>query len=123
AFLRLIGAVMGGASMSGAEWRAGTFVTLLTWESNRRRVAVTKLLACGLVATGVALVLQVLFTAAFLPAALGPGTTAGMDAEWWRSVAEAIVRISCLVGLVAIFAAAVAMLGRSTAAALGVAFA
>ena len=46
-----------------------------------------------------------------------------MDAEWWRSVAGGIVRIACLTGLVAMFAASVAMLGRSTAAALGVAFA
>ena len=123
AFFLLIGAVVGGASMIGAEWRAGTFVTLLTWEPNRRRVAVAKLLACGLVATAVAVVLLALFTAAFLPATLGPGTTEGMDAEWWRSVTEAIVRIACLTGLVATFAAAVAMVGRSTAAALGVAFA
>jgi hypothetical protein len=123
AFFLLIGAVVGGASMIGAEWRAGTFVTLLTWEPNRRRVAVAKLLACGLVAAAVALVLLVLFTAAFLPATLGPGTTEGMDAEWWRSVGEGIVRIACLTGLVAMFAASVAMLGRSTAAALGVAFA
>ena len=123
AFFLLIGAVIGGASMIGAEWRAGTFVTLLTWEPNRRRVAVAKLLACGLVAAAVALVLLVLFTAAFLPATLGPGTTDGMDVEWWRSVAGGIVRIACLAGLVAMFAASVAMLGRSTASALGAAFA
>ena len=123
AFFLLIGAVVGGASMIGAEWRAGTFVTLLTWEPNRRRVAVAKLVACGLVAAAVALALLVLFTTAFLPATLGPGTTDGMDADWWRSVAGGIVRIACLTGLVATFAASVAMLGRSTAAALGVAFA
>ncbi|MFL6204923.1 MAG: hypothetical protein ACJ739_06200 [Acidimicrobiales bacterium] len=123
AFFLMIGAVAGGASMVGAEWRAGTFVTLLTWEPDRRRVAVAKLLACGLVAAAIAIGLQILFTAAFLPAALGPGTTDGMDAAWWRSVADAIVRIACLTGLVATFAASVAMLGRSTAAALGVAFA
>ena len=123
AFFLLIGGVVGGASMIGAEWRAGTFVTLLTWEPNRRRVAVTKLLACGLVAAVVALALLALFTAAFLPAALGPGTSDGMDAAWWRSVAEAVVRIACITGLVATFSASVAMVGRSTAAALGVAFA
>ena len=67
AFFLLIGAVVGGASMIGAEWRAGTFVTLLTWQPDRRRVAIAKLLACGIVATAVAVVLQVLFTAAFLP--------------------------------------------------------
>ena len=59
------------------------------------------------------------FTPAFLPAALGPGTTDGMDADWWRSVAGGIVRVACLTGLAATFMASVAMIGRSTAAALG----
>lgn len=123
AFFLLIGAVVGGASMIGAEWRAGTFVTLLTWEPDRRRVAIAKLLACGIVATAVAVALQVVFTAAFLPAALGPGTMEGIDAEWWRSVAGTELRVACVVGLAATFVASVAMVGRNTAAALGVAFA
>ena len=123
AFFLLIGAVVGGASMIGAEWRAGTFVTLLTWQPDRRRVAIAKLLACGLVATAVAVVLQVVFAAAFLPAALGPGTMEGIDAAWWRSVAGTGLRVSCVVGLAATFVASVAMIGRNTAAALGVAFA
>jgi hypothetical protein len=123
AFFLLIGAVVGGASMIGAEWRAGTFVTLLTWEPNRRRVAVAKLLACGLVAAVIALVLLALFAMAFLPATFGPGTTDGMDLEWWRSLSSGVVRIACVTGLVATFAASIAMVGRSTAAALGAAFA
>ena len=123
AFFLLIGAVVGGASMIGAEWRAGTFVTLLTWEPDRRRIAIAKLLACGIVATALAVVLQVVFTAAFLPAALGPGTMDGIDAEWWRSVAGTGLRVAGVIGLAATFVASVAMIGRNTAAALGVAFA
>ena len=122
AFFLVIGGAVGGASMIGAEWRAGTFATLLTWEPARRRVAAAKLLACGLVAATIALVLQALFVCAFLPAALGPGTTEGADAEWLMAVAGAEVRVACVIGLVAVFMASVAMLGRSTAAALGVAF-
>jgi ABC-2 family transporter protein len=122
AFFLVIGAAVGGASMIGAEWRAGTFVTLLTWMPQRRRVAVTKLAACGLVAATIALVLQVLFLASFLPASLGPGTTGGVDAEWARAVAGTVVRVACITGLVAVFTASVAMIGRSTAAALGVLF-
>jgi hypothetical protein len=118
----IIGGVLGGASMIGAEWRAGTFTTLLTWEPGRARVAVAKLLACGVVAAAIAVVLQVLFCAAFLPAAWGRGTTAGADAEWLRSLAGAILRIAGLTGLAATFMASVAMIGRNTAAALGVAF-
>jgi hypothetical protein len=121
-FFLVIGASVGGASMVGAEWRAGTFVTLLSWEPHRRRVAVAKLAACGLVATVIGLVLQVLFMAAFLPAALGPGTTEGVDAEWWRSLAGVAMRGAVITGLVAVLMAAVAMIGRSTATALGFAF-
>jgi ABC-type transport system involved in multi-copper enzyme maturation permease subunit len=123
AFFLVIGAVLGGASMIGAEWRAGTFVTLLTWQPHRRRVAIAKLLACGLVATAIAIALQALLLTAFLPAAWGPGTVGAVDAEWWRSVMGGVLRVAGLTGLAAVFAAAVAMIGRSTAAALGAAFA
>ena len=123
AFFLVIGAALGGASMIGAEWRAGTFATLLTWEPQRRRVAVAKLAACGLVAFLIALVLQVLFVASFLPAALGPGTTDHVDADWVQSLAGGGVRVACMTALVAVFMASVAMIGRSTAAALGFAFA
>ena len=124
AFFLLIGAVVGGASMIGAEWRAGTFVTLLTWEPNRRRVAVAKLLACGLVAgRGRRRAAGAVHRGVPPGDARGPARPRASDAEWWRSVAGAIVRIACLTGLVADVVAAVAMIGRSTAAALGVAFA
>jgi len=122
AFFLVFGASLGGASMIGAEWRAGTFVTLLTWEPRRRRVAVAKLAACGGVAAVIALVLQGVFFASLLPAALGPGTTEGVDAEWLSSIGGGGVRVACMTGLVAVFMAAVAMIGRSTAAALGFAF-
>ena len=122
AFFLVIGAAIGGASMIGAEWRAGTFVTLLTWEPQRRRVALTKLAACGLVAGVVAMALQALFLVSFLPAALGPGSTDGVDAEWMRSFAGGALRVACVTALVAVFMASVAMIGRSTAAALGFVF-
>jgi ABC-2 family transporter protein len=122
AIFLIIGAVVGGASMIGAEWRAGTLTTLLTWEPNRIRVGVAKLLACGLVAFAVAMVLQVLWCAAFVPTALGPGTTDGVDEAWLRSLGGAMLRIGALIGLTATFMAAIAMIGRNTAAALGVAF-
>jgi hypothetical protein len=122
AIFLLIGGVVGGASMVGAEWRAGTFTTLVTWEPARGRVAVAKLLACGVVAAAIAVVLQVLFCAAFLPAAWGRGTTAGADREWLWSLSGAVLRVALLTGLAASLMASVAMIGRNTAAALGVAF-
>ncbi|HET6968901.1 MAG TPA: ABC transporter permease [Ornithinibacter sp.] len=123
AFFLIIGAAVGGASMIGAEWRAGTFTTLLTWAPQRRRVAVAKLAACGLVAAAVAMVLEALFIASLVPAALGPGTTEGVDADWVWSLTGAGVRVAAITALVAVFMASVAMIGRSTAAALGFAFA
>ena len=123
AIFLLIGAVLGGASMIGAEWRAGTFVTLLTWEPHRARVAVAKLVACGVVAFVIALGLLAVFCAAFLPAALGPGTTEGTDAAWFWSLTGAALRIAAVTGLTASFMAAIALIGRNTAAALGVGFA
>lgn len=119
----VIGAVIGGASMIGAEWRSGTLVTLLTWEPSRVRVATSKLLACAIVAAGIAFALQILWCLAFLPAALGPGTTTGADTEWLRSLAAAGLRLSVLAGLTAVLMASIAMIGRNTAAALGAAFA
>jgi hypothetical protein len=118
----MIGGVVGGASMVGAEWRAGTLTTLLTWEPARVRVAVAKLVACGVVAAAIAVVLQALFCVAFLPAVWARGTTAGADAEWLRSLAGAVLRIAAVTGLGAMLMASVAMIGRNTAAALGVAF-
>lgn len=122
AFLLPSGAVVGGASMVGAEWRAGTFVTLLTWQPGRVRVAVAKIVACGLVATVVAVLLQVLFCAVFLPAALARGTMDGVDAEWLRALVAAVGRIAAITGLAAILMGSIAMMGRNTAAALGAAF-
>jgi hypothetical protein len=123
AIFLVIGAAVGGASMVGAEWRAGTFTTLLTWVPDRTRVAVSKLLACGIVAFVVGVALQIVFCAAFLPAALGPGTTEGVDGAWLWTLAGAAVRIATLTGLAAMLMAAIAMLGRNTAAAMGTAFA
>ena len=86
-------------------------------------MAVAKLFAIGLVAAAIAVAVQVLFCAAFLPAGLGPGTMDGTDATWWRELAGAVLRVACITGLAATLMASVAMLGRNTAAALGAAFA
>jgi hypothetical protein len=38
ALLLVMGALVGGASVAGAEWRAGTVTTVLTWEPRRVRL-------------------------------------------------------------------------------------
>ena len=118
-----IGALIGAASMIGAEWKAGTFTTLLTWEPRRVRVAVTKLAAAGLLAVVVAVALQLVLAGALMPTILLRGTTEGADGEWLRTAAGGLARSGLLAGLAAVVGGAVAMIGRSTSAALGAAFA
>ena len=40
AIFLVVGALFAGASVAGAEWRAGSMTTLLTWEPRRVRVIV-----------------------------------------------------------------------------------
>lgn len=117
-----IGGLFAGASMVGAEWRAGTITTLLTWEPRRVRVAVAKLLAAGLLAFVIAVALLAVFSLAMLPAGFR-GDRTGTDAAWFGGLVAGGLRGGLLVALSAVFGAGVAMVGRNTAAALGLAFA
>jgi hypothetical protein len=120
AMFLLIGALVGGASVAGAEWRAGTVATVLTWEPRRTRLLGARMAAAAILATLIATVLQVIFLAAAVPAVLANGSTAGVDGDWWAGLAAAILRASLLSGLAAVLALAIANLGRNTAAALAV---
>ena len=75
-----------GAAVAGAEWRAGTITTVLTWEPRRVRLNLTRTAACGLLAFVIAIVLQMVFLASFVPAVLVNGSTAGTDGGWWMSL-------------------------------------
>jgi ABC-2 type transport system permease protein len=123
AFLLLIGGLFGGASVAGAEWRAGTVASFLTWEPRRTRVHLCRLAACGLLAALIAFVLQALFLASFLPAVIFHGSSAGVDAAWWASLVLAMARVSLFTATAAALGAAFATLGRNTAFALVVVFA
>ena len=48
----LLGGVFAGAAVAGAEWRAGTITTVLTWEPRRVRLNLTRTAACGILAFG-----------------------------------------------------------------------
>lgn len=95
-FILLIGGLVLGASSVGAEWHAGTMTTLLAWEPRRVRVSVAKAVACILsvfvIAVGLLIVLALAMTMA---TAAAFGSALGF---------------------------ALAMIGRNTAAALGVTF-
>jgi hypothetical protein len=118
----LIGGFFAGAAVAGAEWRAGTVTTVLTWEPRRVRLNLTRTLACGICAFVIGFLLLVVFLASFLPAVLLNGTTAGADADWWMALTLAIARTALLTSIVAMVGVALATLGRNTAFALGAVF-
>jgi ABC-type transport system involved in multi-copper enzyme maturation permease subunit len=122
AFFLLIGGVIGGATVAGSEWRAGTITTMLTWEPRRIRLNLARTTACGIAAFVIALALQALFLAAFVPAVLAHGTTAGADGAWWASLLLTLLRTALLTALAAMLAVALATLGRNTAFAFGALF-
>lgn len=115
----LIGGLLGGASVVGAEWRAGTVTTLLTWEPRRLRVHAARAATVFVLATLFAVVLQTLFLASTVPAVLAHGTTAGVDGAWWAALVAAVARIAVVTGAAALFGASLATVGRGTAFALG----
>ncbi len=116
----LLGVVLG-ASAIGAEWSAGTFAGLLTWEPRRLRVLAAKLLALAVVVVTIAVTAVAFQLLVYWAIAATRGTLAGTTS---RVVAELIWRGARgvgLVGLLAVAAAATAGIVRSTAGALGAA--
>src|SRR3954470_11492903 len=118
-----MGALIGGATVGGADWRTGGMSTLCTWEARRGRLLVARLVAVSVCAAVIALLLQALFVAALLPTYLAHGTTAGATWSWAGDLAAALARASLLIALAAAVGAAVATIGRNTTVALGAAFA
>lgn len=122
AFL-LMGGLVGGASVVGAEWRAGTVTTMLTWEPRRLRLHLSRVGACAACAAIVSFALQAVFLSGFLPAVLAHGTTAGTDGGWFVGLVAAMARISLLTAVATTVGASIAFAGRNTTAALATAFA
>ena len=118
AFFLAIGGMIGGASVAGAEWRAGTVATVLTWEPRRTRLLAARMGAAGILAAAIATVLQLCSLVLLLPAVVVNGTTAGTDGAWWLGLAGAVGRASALTALAAVLALAIANIGRNTTAAL-----
>jgi ABC-2 type transport system permease protein len=118
-----VGAVLGGATVTGAEWQHGTIVTVSTWEVRRVRLLSARFLAAMVLAGLIGLGLLVLLCLSLTPTYLLRGSTAGADAAFWRELALALARISALTALAAGFGAALASIGRRTTVAIGGAFA
>ncbi|HWD07652.1 MAG TPA: ABC transporter permease subunit [Actinomycetota bacterium] len=113
----IIGFVVG-AGFIGAEWTAGTFPLLLTWEPRRIRVLAAKALSAigSFVAVGV-VALVVAVGSAWLIAATR-GTTAGTTALVWHHVIYDSLRGLLVVALLVGTGVAIAGLARHTSAVL-----
>ena len=122
AFFLLMGGLLGGASVVGAEWRAGTVTTVLTWEPRRVRLHAARTGAVAILAFVISFLLQAVFLAALVPAVAANGTTAGVDGGWWIGLVAAMARISLLTALTATIGAGLATLGRNTVFALAAVF-
>jgi ABC-2 type transport system permease protein len=120
--LLALGALLGGASMIGAEWRNGTMAGVLWWEPRRGRVAMAKLGASATVAVVLAAALLLVFVLALIPTLVLHGTAQGTDAAWWFDVVSGAGRGLVLVALVAVLGGAVTLAARNTAFVLGGAF-
>ncbi len=114
----LLGVLLG-ASLGGADWSAGSMTTLFTWEPRRVRVVVTRAVVAAIVAVVITLCLQFLFTVTWAVASAIRGITDTPDGFLGETVA-AIARASAVAVLTGVAAFAVATMGRSTAAAVGV---
>ena len=118
----LLGGLFGGASVAGAEWRAGTVTTALTWEPRRVRFHLSRTAACAILAALISFALQTVFLASLLPAVIANGSSAGTDAGWWASLVVAMLRASLLTAIAAVLGVALATIGRNTSFALIVIF-
>jgi ABC-2 type transport system permease protein len=121
-FFLFLGGFFGGATVLGAEWKANTMATLLTWEPRRVRVGAVKIVVAAVLAFAIAVLLQILLVVLLMPTIWHVGTTTGGDAEFWWGVLGAMTRIGAVTGLCAAFGAALTLLGRNTALTLGALF-
>jgi ABC-type transport system involved in multi-copper enzyme maturation permease subunit len=114
--------VLLGASAVGAEYRAGTVTTILTWEPRRTRLLLARLGAAAIVGMVLFVIVHALFIGGWVLAASLNGSTAGATSDFWRALLFVVLRGTLLAGVIAAISGALATLGRNTAAAMGVWF-
>jgi ABC-2 type transport system permease protein len=122
AFILIVLGLVIGASSAGADWQAGTMAALLTWEPRRVRVLLIRIGAVVASVFVLAVALQSVFSLALAAAATLRGTTVGTESPWLTGVVLTVIRIAAASTLGAWLGVTLAMIGRNTAAALGVAF-
>jgi ABC-type transport system involved in multi-copper enzyme maturation permease subunit len=121
--LLILGALLIGASLVGAEWHAGTMTTLLTWEPRRLRVLVAKTIAAAVVTFVLSVALLIVLSGLLWLVASTRGVTEGLKGGFWGDVAGGVIRASAAASIASLIGLAVAMVGRNTAAAIGLGFA
>ena len=67
ALFLVVGAAICGASVAGAEWKAGTITTVLTWEPSRRRFHAARTASAAILAFAIGFALQIVYLAAAAP--------------------------------------------------------
>jgi ABC-2 type transport system permease protein len=120
-FLIIVGLVLG-ASFVGAEWHHRTMALTLTWEPRRVRVALAKIVAAAASVMVGALILQILLSSALLPAAFFRGTTEGISSSWVGHTISVGIRSAAAAGIATSLGAALALIARNTAFAIGIWF-
>jgi ABC-2 type transport system permease protein len=122
AFILIVLGLTIGASSVGADWQVGTMAALLTWEPRRIRVFLVKVAVVVGSVFALAVALQSVLSLAIAAAAVLRGTTVDTGGSWFAGVVWTVLRIAGASALGAWIGVTLAMVGRNTAAALGVAF-
>ena len=110
------------ASAVGADYRAGTIGTLLTWEPRRVRVGLARVAAVAVVAVALYLVVTTCFSLGWWLGASMRGSTAGADGQFWSGVVAVVARGAAGAALIAALTAGLALITRGTVGALMVWF-
>ncbi|RKR90586.1 hypothetical protein BDK92_4964 [Micromonospora pisi] len=118
-FLALFGFLVG-ASYIGADLTSGGMTNLLLWRPQRLTVLGTKLGTLLGAVFGVSVVASLLFVSAFWLVAEVRGITGTLDVDFWSYLLPTLIRGWVLTLMVTAIGFTIAVLGRHTAAALGV---
>jgi hypothetical protein len=118
AIFLVVGAAICGASVAGAEWKAGTMTTVLTWEPSRLRLHAARTVSAAILAFVIGFALQAVFLFAAVPAVVLNGDTEGTTGAWWVGLLVTMGRMALITSLVAVLAVSTASIGRNTSAGL-----
>ena len=121
AITSIMGLVVG-ASVVAVSWQTGTISTILTWEPRRLRWFASRVLVIAAGVLVMTLAIVAFLSAGIAGAAILRGSTLGTDGAWWSDVLSTSLRVGVAASISAVIGAAVAAVGRHTAAALGVVF-